>query len=159
MPTKSIFASTTFWAIVMLLFCMPAMAQTAKVIQLDAKDSQQAKEKWDALQKAQADWDAEKQSIKEKYVLVKQDDPDKGNESIWLNGRGNITVYTTSCASGGESCLSPEERQKRKADEDAHYRYYRSGFENGFQLSKDFKFVVPDAPPPPKYPSPYSVAY
>jgi hypothetical protein len=88
-------------------------AQSANVIELEAADAARARKAWDALQKAQAEWDDLRDQIGNKYTLTKQDDAHCAG----------ITL------------------------KDKYYGCPMKGFENGFEFSKDFKFIVPKMPP------------
>lgn len=95
-----------------LLIAVGVSAQHAKVIPLDMQDSHDAQMKWEALQKAQADWDAVSVRVKKDYVDVSRGSKECGN-----------TITTDNFC-------------------------YRSGWENGFDFSSDFHYIVPKTQSP-----------
>lgn len=99
--------------VVALLLAVGVGAQNAKVIQIDRDDARDAKAKWEALQKAQADWDAVAERVKKDYVYVSKSSQECGSQFM------NV-----------DYC-------------------YRKGWENNFDFSTDFKFIVPK--PQPQY--------
>jgi hypothetical protein len=139
-----------------MLYGISVGAQTANVIELDVVDSIRAERVWTELQKAQADWNDLQKSFGERYTLVKHGDPDAGATSTTIGppvawAIGGVTGTTTLCGSviGQPDCPKETREQIEKRDkeqrewEDAHLRYYRKGFESGFEFSKDFKYIVP----------------
>jgi hypothetical protein len=54
-----------------LVVAVTVGAQTANVIELDPADTARAKKAWDALQKAQAEWDLTTDYIRLNYVMTK----------------------------------------------------------------------------------------
>jgi hypothetical protein len=144
-------------AIALLLLSGTVGAQSANVLELSSYHSQRALTAWKSLQKAQADWDAVNDEIKEAYTLVKSGDPDAGSMSTAVNV-GAVSLWTNSTLGCfpviGEDRSCPKEsaedkakRERESADwSDKHLRFYRRGFENGFDFSKDFRFIVPKVP-------------
>jgi hypothetical protein len=166
-------------AILFLILAASVGAQTANVIELEPVDAVKAQKVWDTLQKAQADYDFTLKILGEKYTLVKSGDPDAGNASTGIDvpvGTGYTSGVVSACNTiqwqdQNKDCPMPskEELEKRakeqKAWDDEHFRYYRKGFEGGFEFSKDFRFIVPKktAPMPiinmPWYASPATGTY
>ena len=71
-------------AVLFFLVAISVSAQTANVIELDPQDSIRAQKAWNALQKAQTEWDKTRSDIDDKYVNI-------GPEGVVLNlktGRG-----------------------------------------------------------------------
>lgn len=94
--------------IAMLVFFATAVfAQSANVIELEPADGARVQKAWDALQKAQADWDAVHHDIEMKYTTR------PGN----TGGAGMCVVNADYC--------------------------YKEAFDDGFEFSTDFKFIVP----------------
>jgi hypothetical protein len=56
--------------ILVLFVATGVFAQSANVIQLEPSDSARAQKAWDALQKAQAEWDALYDEFQDKYIVV-----------------------------------------------------------------------------------------
>lgn len=135
--------------IVSLLFSYGAYAQDARVIALSSEDAQTVQAKWDALQKAQKDFDAEKIEIEKKYTTVLEGDKEAGNMNVeysLFSEPGSAMSLSASCNTiqldnGGLVNTCPANVMPHKP-----YHYYRSGWEYGFTFDKDFKFIVP-APP------------
>lgn len=75
---------------VLLLTAIGAFSQTARVIQLDKPDAQEAKQKWEKLQAAQAEWDAFQERVKNDYTLVSPANKEAGN--IISSGPNNLAV-------------------------------------------------------------------
>lgn len=103
--------------IIALLFAGTVFAQTANVIELDPPDTARAQKAWDALQKAQAEWDATRDSVGLRYAVTP-----------------GASIFSLNCGpirDGGITC-----------------QHTRPGFENGFEFSKDFKYIVPKAAAP-----------
>ena len=149
--------------IVFLLFAVSVGAQSADVIELDRTDATEVRAAWTKLQDAQTKWDALHERMRQKYTLVKEGDPDKGNLSTFINpgtgisgtitfasGCNVISITPTEVAGDCGKPPSKEElarqEKERKEYADAHERYFRKGFENGFEFSKDFRFIVPGVP-------------
>lgn len=86
-------------------------AQTANVIELEPTDALRAKKAWDALQKAQGEWDTVRSAVGQKYAERPSDSVGSGHCWITLN--------------------------------DGQLHCWHEQFENGFEFSKDFKFIVP----------------
>jgi len=135
-------------------------AQEAKVLPLKSDDSFEAKEAWYKLQDAQKEWDAVQSKVKEKYLLVPYGDKEAGNEILepcsisnpCLSSSTNVftlTGRTHQLSAVEEEAKAKREEQYRKEAEEnrktAHYQ--RKGWENGFQFSSDFKYIVPKPAP------------
>lgn len=59
--------------VAVLFFAIPAFPQSANVIALSADDTTRVKKAWDALQKAQKDWDDTRESITNGYLVAPSD--------------------------------------------------------------------------------------
>ena len=116
--------------LIALLLASSVFAQTANVIELEPADTARAQKSWDALQKAQLDWASTQQFLSNRYTTVDENDPNASTLTtyVWRNDDPKITGK----------------------------RHYRKGWEAGFEFSKDFKFIVPKVPEPPKQP-PYQI--
>lgn len=151
-----------------LLVAAVLQAQEAKVISLQEKDSRIAKEAWENLQQAQQTWEHVQDLLNQKYLQVPWDDPQRGNHEIannvWPAYSGLNWVSTVSdChvlqlnpqTDERKARCSKEEAQERLAYDEARKkaRYYRQGWENGFQFSYDFKYIVPKPTPVIDYPN------
>jgi hypothetical protein len=97
-----------------LSFAVAVSPQTANVIELAPVDQTRAQRAWEALEKAQSDWEGVQSDLRNKYVST-------GDCSYWPSG-----------VQGHGDCV----------------RATKEGFQNGFELSKDFKFIVPKYQPP-----------
>ena len=146
---------------VLLLTAIGASAQTANVsasvVALTSDDSLRVQQAHDSLLKAQKDWDAVQQYIKQTYLGVKKNDPDASESSFYIgsedqngllfSGSSEYVTCAVSFGSCDEPKESPQEVAKEKAYEDANIRYYRKSLypfaQNGFDFSTDFKFIVP----------------
>jgi hypothetical protein len=131
-------------------------AQTARVIALTPADTTEVSDKYEALQRAQKDWDDLQLKIKEKYTIVSSDDKERGSSySGWLIINSGAALSSGSFLIGGgdNHCETAEEklaRKKLEAKQEQDYkeyiknmRYLRLGWEDGFEFTKDFKFIVP----------------
>jgi hypothetical protein len=90
------------------------------VIEISSEDAKEAQAKWDALQKAQKDWDDLQVKIGEKYTS----EPSSAIKSP--------TVMPPSICGNTLTWVYPGQRLQ--------------GWENGFVFSPDFKFIVPKTP-------------
>jgi hypothetical protein len=151
---------------ILFLLATSVFAQTANVIELTPADQARTQKAWDALQKAQTEWDSTRKELEQKYILVREDDPDASNERTLINldsvGTGMVTNTfwsngtTSICNTIGYQgdCPKPSKEEIEKADKErkayseAHERYFRKGFENGVNFSKDFRFIVPKVAEP-----------
>lgn len=138
-------------------------AQSANVIEMAPADAVKAQAAWNRLQQAQKDWNMVKQKLGEQYTMVKhRDDPGSSGVSTLIyeaSGTGVSGVFfggtktSTVCLNGACPGPSKEELAKqeveRQAYNDAHLRYYRIGFTDGFEFSSDFKYLVPKSPVEP----------
>jgi hypothetical protein len=109
-------------AFLLLASALTVGAQTANVIELTPADQARAQKAWDALQKAQTEWNDVRDSLDDKYVH---------------NGQPWASVGT---ALGGKVLRQPQ-----------------PGFENGFEFSSDFRFIVPKVAEPIKTPGAMAV--
>jgi hypothetical protein len=100
-------------AFLLLASALTIGAQTANVIELTPADQARAQKAWDALQKAKNDWGVLQTEIQMKYAEAPQSCI--GGTAIIINGGCGGTQVMTSLP----------------------------GFENGFEFSKDFRFIVP----------------
>lgn len=143
----------TLMVLALLLVAQGTRAQTARVIPLSSEDAQIARAKWDALQAAQKAWDAEQDQIAKKYTYVKRDDPDASGSMVpeaFSFSTGYATITTDGLlAVTIDPCKNPKTSPQSCADkkkaEDAE-RYFRQGFESGFEFDKNFLYLVPKAP-------------
>jgi len=110
-----------------LLFAIPLAAQDARVLPLSPVDAQTAKAKYEALQKAQKDWDDFQEKIKQDYLVVPKGDPEAGNTI----SSGGLTFGRAFHISDGSYPTMFE----------------RAGWENGAVFTKDFRFLVPKPSP------------
>jgi hypothetical protein len=136
----------------LLLLPLIASAQTAVVVPLKPADAQQAKADYDALQAAQAKWDATQKKILEQYASTFEDVPDYGDGNLLTSGTAflssTITWPDSTCimensplyvrADGvvapkyDEACLKKLKAQKEKDKADAekarlaHEKYVQS---------------------------------
>jgi hypothetical protein len=150
-------------------------AQTARVIPIDNADAYKLKQAQEDIDKATAAYDTLVKRIERDYLIVNDRDPDKGNTVaeypysitgtssskccatllVIGNSSGSIRPSDDPCDASYESvaCLEKrllEARQKaaagKKPEPRPVYLYWRSGFENGYSFTKDFRFVVPKPP-------------
>ena len=122
-----------FITLFVLLFVVCCVyAQTARVVPLSPADQKEALTKWAALEKAQTDWNTFQARIQTDYLTVSGDDPDKGN--LGREEGFNDGVTCSGCKG-------------------SDWKYYRKGFESGFEFDKSFQFIVPK--PAPVSPQPY----
>jgi hypothetical protein len=140
--------------VILQLVASTAFAQTANVIELAPADTARAQKAWDVLQRAQHDWDMARGELRDQYVLAKWGDPSAGDRSETIGD--DRVAWTGSFISGcntlqiaPSNCVPPpppteEERRKAKGWDDAHLRYVRRGFENGFEFYQDFKNLAAD---------------
>lgn len=141
------------WIIAFLLMAGPLFAQDARVLQLSDNDSSIARAKYEALQKAQSEWDHFQEELKQKYLTVPKGDPDAGNTIL----SGSITSFGTICpdqivtlgstqtvsAKEISNCHVAQKAEEEKREAKNPTKYQRAGWESGFVFSKDFKFLVP----------------
>lgn len=97
-----------------------AYSQTAQVIQLSSQDSAEAKSSYQAMKDAEKKWEDFQDQISKKYVRS----TNAQTAECWTIGSGT-TAYL--------SCPS--------------LNYYLPGWENGFEFTKDFGFLVPKQEP------------
>jgi hypothetical protein len=152
--------------IALVVFSAGLFAQSALVIQLKPEDSARLATTIKAKVEAAKALEDEEDRIQRLYLVVDEGDPDAGNNT-WTDpkesglsigsGYGWVaTIGTTTikgpCASSWESvaCLKvrlAEAQDKESAGQKpaprVKLKYYRSGWANGFEPSKDFKFIVP----------------
>lgn len=150
-----------FATLALFLFPIICFAQDAKVIELKPADAAMLKAKHDALQAAQKAYDDAQKEITHQYLEVGDGDPDAGS-FISIGGltgsnlAGSITFITGPCnrlqvGASDAHCLQAKtpteeekkQNEKRAEEERRQYRYQRKGWENGFQSSPDFRFIVP----------------
>jgi len=112
-----------------LLFAIPLAAQDARVLPLSPVDAQTAKAKYEALQKAQKDWDDFQEKIKQDYLVVPKGDPEAGNTIA----SGGLTPWAGISYSDGSYVVKT--------------MFERAGWENGAVFTKDFRFLVPKPSP------------
>ena len=106
--------------LVVLLLSIAAFTQAGKVLELDLADAKEAKSAYDDMTRANKRMADFNQRMREKYLVVKD-----GSDSA----ASNIATCLTGTANG---CA-----------------YYRKGWENGFEYSDDFRFMVPSPYKPP----------
>jgi len=125
--------------------------QEAKVIQLSQEDTAIAHAKWQALQDAQKTWDEEQKRLAKKYTFVHGDDPEAGDTQAWdMSGNGLAYSITSTATWTTSSSPSPAEIAAAQKAYEEHKKkdwWFRSGWESGFDFSKDFRFIVPKAAP------------
>jgi len=157
----------------LFLACLPAAAQTAKVVALSPEDIAQAKE----LAHESAEYERKAHDFREHIMrdyLVTTDrgkgastwnDPNDAAPAgaVWASN-GMFYVNGIAGIGGGDPhCMTPEEKAKAAAerkkieDEQAAYekahptKYIRYGWDNpgSFQFSDDFRYIVPAPAPDP----------
>lgn len=101
--------------VTMLLLAVSAQAQTAQVIQLSPADAKQAKALHDELATIKARVESFDEGIARKY---------SGKECVSLHVAGAVVPCT-------------------KTDEKAYMIGVSPGWENGFEYSEDYRFIVP----------------
>lgn len=125
-------------------------AQTANVIMLEPSDQKEAREKWEAFQKAQKDWDNEQEKIKQKYLVVLEGDKDA---SDWVADSSTLVfsgTSTTWCNVLNESVI-PKDCPKVDPKLKIEKHFYRKEWGGGqFEFDKDFRFIVPKRAEPAK---------
>lgn len=125
-----------------LLFAIPLAAQDARVLPLSPVDAQTAKAKYEALQKAQKDWDDFQEKIKQDYLVVPKGDPEAGNTIA----SGGLTSWAGISYSDGSYVV--KSAVEKENDERKHPTMFeRAGWENGAVFTKDFRFLVPKPSP------------
>lgn len=148
-----------FALFVLALFPLCGFGQEAKVIALDAADAASVKSKWDAFKAAEKAWADEQERIRTKYLTVPYGDPEAGyadtsslgfstgTTSFILSRCDNLSL--TNQPQQDSNCLAyqgPSKEEERKEEERRRKaRYHRKGWDNGFQSSSDFRFIVPKA--------------
>lgn len=155
----------------LLLLSSSCWAQDAKVLALSPVDAQQAQAKYQALQRAQKEWDSFQERIKQDYLIVPKGDPEAGNvmpsffrlPSCTTSSTATINLDNgmTSTIPGEKEAISECEENANKVDKKNEREhptmYQRVGWEQGFTFTKDFKFLVPAAAKELKYNySPYN---
>lgn len=129
-------------------------AQDARVIPLSGPDAAEVKVKYEAMKKAEADFEALKDRIEKDYTVVLEDDKDRGNTNVEaLFSSSPFLTTATSCASSLTLTINGSQRQddrckKERAEAEKNRKpdhYLRSGWENGFTFDASFKFIVPKA--------------
>ena len=116
--------------------------QTAKVIQLAPEDTLQIIALRTRLKEAQADLDALNEKLRVKYTTTL--DQEKGGQ----NDCSITTLMTTTCFITTNPPSTPVGCASLKPDPNAPPKRYKLyGWENGFEYSDDFKFIVPTRPP------------
>lgn len=143
----------TIAAVILFLIAGIAYGQTARVIPLSPEDAQTVKAKWDALQAAQKAWNEEQDQIAKKYTYVKRDDPDASGSMTPMafsltTGAFRVTTTAYGLVTVVDPCKNPKTPGDRQACADqkkaeAAERYFRKGFEEGFEFDKEFKYIVP----------------
>ena len=131
--TNSIFIVV---AALLLMLARTTFAQTAKVVPLKPADHEEVKAKWEALQKAQREWDTLKNRIQKDYLEMSENDPDRSYTVI----AGEIN--NTACAGSTVEVVPCPKNVKPEL------KYYRKGFENGFEFDSSLSFLVPTVPAP-----------
>lgn len=142
--------------LVMVAVC--TVGQEARVVQLSDEDARSAKLSWERLQKAKSDWEVTSAFVKAKYLQVPVTDAEAGSRVILnsLNGGGGPTTMCADQIVGFAGTMpSVVELAKchhQQVAEAAKHpaMTYRRGFENGFEFSSDFKYVVPTAKVAPR---------
>jgi hypothetical protein len=127
-------------AALLLMLARTTFAQTAKVVPLKHVDHEEVKAKWEVLQKAQKEWDTLKNRIQKDYLEVSENDPDRSYTVI----AGEIN--NTACA--GSTVEEPAEVVPCPKNVKPELKYYRKGFENGFEFDSSLGFLVPTVPAP-----------
>ena len=115
-------------AVLLFLTTTSVFSQDAKVVTLSDLDAKEAKVKYEALKKAQQEWDAEQEKIKKAYVFVGANDSD----------RADLANGTMQSCSNGFCTETPVQGQPSV--------FFRKGFDvtdGEFEFSSDFKYIVP----------------
>lgn len=121
----------------LLMLARTTFAQTAKVVPLKPADHEEVKAKWEALQKAQKEWDSLKNRIQKDYLEVSENDPDRSYTVI----AGEID--NTACPGSTDELAEVVPCPKNVKPE---LKYYRKGFESGFEFDSSLSFLVPTVP-------------
>jgi hypothetical protein len=127
-------------ALLLMMFARTIFAQTAKVLPLKPADHEEVKAKWEALQKAQKAWDTLKNRIQKDYLEVSENDPDRSYTVI--DGETNYTACTGSTVDELVEVVPCPKNVKPEL------KYYRKGFESGFEFDSSLSFLVPMVPAP-----------
>ena len=167
---------------VLLAVALSCVSQTARVIELKPEDAQMVKSACEKLDAAQKAYDDAVDRVRQEYTVVLEGDPDAGatwvadkDESGFLVGSGTtkwVTVggYLTwrdddPCTRSLESvaCLTNRlrdakalEAEGKKPKPRIRGHYKRRGWENGFEFTPDFRFIVPKPEPPLAQPGPWN---
>lgn len=151
-----------------------ATAQTAKVVEVtDPWDRKELKLLVELKASTAKHYDNAIKKIELKYLVVEDRDADRGSsvyreDSASYNigsvmGTGTIigwrpdqSAAVDPCYYSWESvaCLEKKLANARKREAEGikpapapHYRYWRQGFESGYEFSEGFRFIVPKPPP------------
>lgn len=140
----------------LLAVAIEVESQEAKVIALDPVDSHVANEAWDNLQQAQKTWTDVQKLMTEKYLRVGYRDKEAGGEiyegltgSASFISSGNTVIWSS--GSGIPRTKAQVDKDERDYQERIRKaKYYRRGWEDGFQFTSDFRYIVPKAAETPK---------
>jgi hypothetical protein len=168
--------------VVAVMLASVVWAQDAKVIELTPADAVKAEQVYQAKQKADQAWKDEQKELAERYTVVDEKDSDASNtlvDSIFGTVSGVASIQPP-CFAGtsdpnykcpdtigtnchqeatnppGQTVCGPTETP---APSKPFVHYYRQGWQNGFDFSKDFRFIVPKPDEAPKNTCPPNVMW
>jgi hypothetical protein len=145
--------------LIFALACVPALAQTAKVIPLSQQDAAQRKSLEDQraeIEQKIKDFD---QRVRVQYTTVLEGDKDASNSSaetisFLTIGSGGLITYgcgmtlsnDPAAEAAYEKCQHDLESRRAKNPPPKH-KMYRIGWEHGVIYTEDFKYIVPSPAP------------
>ena len=134
----------------LILLCLTAIApaligQEAKVVVLSGPDAELAHKVYERMKQANAEWDKLREVIAHGYFSDVEEVEEMG--TLWTTAERELAVVKAKRES--------EERRAKATKKKVYHA--KSGWENGFEFSSDFKFIVPAQPPKvetcaPRYP-------
>jgi hypothetical protein len=135
----------------LVLFCLPLAAQTAKVIPLSSADSAERKTLEDqrtAIEQKIKDFDAR---VQKQYTTVLEGDKDSSGSFADYSGIGvtgivhgcGMILSTDPAAEKAYNVCQRELEAERAKNPPPPQLMYRRGWTNGFEYTEDFKYIVP----------------
>jgi len=125
----------------MMLISVAASAQSAKVVALSPEDTAQIKALYAAREEANKRLEDFRKKIQDKYIS-------EDKEGYPLTGTIAISNCVISINGSGALSTSPCAENKAKQPEKKHfYRALKSDWYRGFELSSDFRYIVPAQEP------------
>jgi hypothetical protein len=152
------------------LFAAAAFGQAAKVIELGIADSMALERAHRDLAAAQTELETVQKHIRQRYLIVPESGREAGSYRFYedndLTTSGTLTISSCfalspdavvvpsadPCCSSSDSAACFEKKLKKARDKEAAgkkptprpiYRYWRAGWEHGFEPTADFRFIVP----------------